>query len=80
VLLALAGRSPLDPDPSLVSPGIFGFAAFFFMAVALYFLVKSMNARLRNVRFRQAELDAQEAERAQAAGVKDTKDSGAPSA
>jgi hypothetical protein len=80
VFLALAGRSPLDPDPSLVSPGIFGFAAFFFMAVALYFLVRSMNSRLRTVRFHQAELDAQEAERAKAAEQGETPDRGAPSA
>jgi hypothetical protein len=66
-LSLLSGRSDLDPDPSLVSPGILGFAAFFFLAVALYFLVRSMNGRLRRLGYRAAELEAREAEAAEQA-------------
>jgi hypothetical protein len=61
VLSLAAGRSVIDPDPNLVSPGILGFLAFFFLAIALYFLVRSMNGRLRRMNFRAAEIEAAQA-------------------
>lgn len=54
-------------DPNVVSPGILGFLAFFFLAVALYLLVRNMNGHLRRMRYRAEELErAEQAERAQA--------------
>jgi hypothetical protein len=45
-----------------VGPGIWGFISFLFLAVALWFLVRNMNSRLRRMAYRdreQAEADAQ---------------------
>lgn len=47
------------PVDQSVSPGIAGFLAFFFLAIALWLLMRSMNTRLRNVRY----LEKTEAER-----------------
>ena len=44
-----------------IGPGIWGFIAFFVLAVALWLLVRNMNARLRRMAYRdreQAEADA----------------------
>jgi hypothetical protein len=35
-----------------VGPGIYGFIAFFVLAVALWFLVRNMNSRLRRMAYR----------------------------
>ena len=35
-----------------VGPGIWGFVAFFVLAVALWFLVRNMNSRLRRMAYR----------------------------
>lgn len=56
-------------DPNTVSPGILGFLAFLFLAVALYFLVRNMNGHLRRVRYRAAELERDEARAAAEAGA-----------
>jgi hypothetical protein len=63
VLGAVPAASINLDDPNSVSPGILGFIAFFVLAVALYLLVRNMNAHLRRVRYRQ---EAEEAEEAQA--------------
>ena len=47
-------------DPNVVSPGILGFLAFFFLAVALYLLLRNMNGHLRRLGYRAAELEKQE--------------------
>lgn len=44
---------------AMVSPGLWGFVAFFVLAVALYLLMRNMNARMRRMSYR-----AQERERA----------------
>jgi hypothetical protein len=49
---------------SLVSPGLWGFVAFFVLALALYLLMRNMNARMRRMSYRSQEL-AREAERAE---------------
>jgi len=49
---------------SLVSPGLWGFVAFFVLALALYLLMRNMNARMRRMSYRSQEL-AKEAERAE---------------
>ncbi|MGW5241863.1 hypothetical protein ACWEOW_23260 [Monashia sp. NPDC004114] len=38
-----------------IGPGIWGFIAFFVLAVALWFLVRNMNARLRRMAYRDRE-------------------------
>ena len=55
-----------DAPSSLVSPGIWGFLAFFVLAVALYLLMRNMNARMRKMSYRAEELRRQaEAEAAE---------------
>ena len=49
---------------SLVSPGLWGFVAFFVLALALYLLMRNMNARMRRMSYRSQEL-AREAEQAE---------------
>ena len=51
---------------SMVSPGLWGFLAFFVLAVALYLLMRNMNARMRRMSYRSQEL-AREAEEQEAA-------------
>lgn len=51
-------------DPNLVTPGVWGFAAIAFVALAVIALVFDMMRRVRRVRYRadvQAELDAEQA-------------------
>ncbi|WP_076259684.1 hypothetical protein [Intrasporangium flavum] len=38
-----------------IGPGIWGFIAFFVLAVALWFLVRNMNSRLRRMAYRDRE-------------------------
>ncbi|QGN59177.1 hypothetical protein [Nostocoides sp. HKS02] len=47
----------MNGEPStLISPGIWGFLAFFVLAVALYLLMRNMNARMRRMSYRAEEL------------------------
>ncbi|WP_347355039.1 hypothetical protein [Intrasporangium sp.] len=55
-----------------VGPGILGFIAVFVLAVALWFLMRNMNARMRRMAYR--ERDRLEQERQQQEGA----DGGAP--
>lgn len=57
---------------AMVSPGLWGFVAFFVLAVALYLLMRNMNARMRRMSYRAEELQ-REAE-AEAAVKKSRKD------
>jgi hypothetical protein len=43
-----------------IGPGIWGFIAFFVLAVALWFLVRNMNSRLRRMAYRDRERAQQE--------------------
>ena len=59
------GQTPLDAD--LVTPGLWGFLLLFFLAIAVYFLGRSMARRVRGVNQRarleqeaQAEREAAE--------------------
>jgi hypothetical protein len=38
------------PDPSVVTPGVGGFAVFFFLAVVLFFLARSLGKHMRRAR------------------------------
>ncbi len=49
-----------------ISAGLGGFLAFFLLAVALYLLMRNMNARMRRMAYRE-ELEAKAAEDAQSA-------------
>ncbi len=48
----------MNPANQAVSGGIGGFLAFFLLACALWLLMRNMNSRLRNVKYRE-ELDAE---------------------
>ena len=43
----------MNPESVDVTAGLGGFLAFFLLAVALYFLMRNMNARLRRMSYRQ---------------------------
>jgi hypothetical protein len=58
-LAAVAAEPPTAPDPDAVSPGLGGFLVVFALALATWFLARSMTGRLRNVR-RRAELEERE--------------------
>lgn len=61
---ATVGRTvtaaPTPSDNSM--PGLGSFIVFAFLAVALYFLLKNMNARLRRMSYREKEREAAERE------------------
>ena len=50
----------MSPESVDVTAGLGGFLAFFLLAVALYFLMRNMNARLRRLAYRE-EQEAKEA-------------------
>lgn len=52
---------------AMVSPGLWGFVAFFVLALALYLLMRNMNARMRRMSYR-AEERQREAEELTARG------------
>ena len=60
VLLPGVGTPDTPSDDSM--PGLGSFIVFAFMAVALYFLLKNMNARLRRMSYREKEREAAERE------------------
>jgi hypothetical protein len=43
----------MSPESVDVTAGLGGFLAFFVLALALYFLMRNMNARLRRMAYRQ---------------------------
>ncbi len=45
-----------DAPSAMVSPGLWGFVAFFVLAIALYLLMRNMNARMRRMSYRSEEL------------------------
>jgi hypothetical protein len=51
----------MNPESVDVTAGLGGFLAFFLLAVALYFLMRNMNSRLRRMAYRD-ELDAKAAD------------------
>ena len=54
-------------EPSTIGPGLGAFIAFFFLAVALWLLMRNMTARMRRMAYRErdriAALEAQQAAR-----------------
>ncbi len=51
--LVLAATTPTGPEPEDVTPGLLGFTVVALMALALWFLLRSMTKRLRKVRFEE---------------------------
>jgi large-conductance mechanosensitive channel len=51
----------MDPESVDVTAGLEGFLAFFLLAVALYLLMRNMNARMRRMAYRE-EQDAKAAD------------------
>lgn len=49
--------TPTEIDPSRVTPGALGFLAIVFMAVAIFFLWKSMSKQLKRIDFDEAATD-----------------------
>jgi len=64
----------MNPESVDVTAGLGGFLAFFLLAVALYFLMRNMNARLRRMAYREE----QEAKAADEGSPPDQPDSAVP--
>lgn len=43
----------MDPESVAVTAGLGGFLSFFLLALALYFLMRNMNARMRRMAYRE---------------------------
>ena len=43
----------MDPESVRITAGLSGFVVFFLLAVALYLLMRNMNARLRRMAYRE---------------------------
>ena len=64
----------MSPESVDVTAGLGGFLAFFLLAVALYFLMRNMNTRLRNLAYREE----QEARDPENGSPRDRPDSASP--
>ena len=64
----------MDPESVDVTAGLEGFLAFFLLAVALYLLMRNMNARMRRMAYREE----QEAKAADDESGTDRSDSSGP--
>lgn len=64
--LTSAALSTTETPSDDSMPGLGSFIVFVFLAVALYFLLKNMNARLRRMSYREKERAAAEAAEAEA--------------
>ena len=66
---------------SALGPGVGAFIAFFFLAVALYFLMRNMNGRMRRMAYRErdrlADLEADASPRAGEGGSPESGSGGA---
>jgi flagellar biosynthesis/type III secretory pathway M-ring protein FliF/YscJ len=60
LLLSLV-TSQTPPDPESVSPGLWGFAVVFVLAIVVWLLMRNMTGRLRRLRFREEERQRREA-------------------
>ena len=62
----------MSPESVDVTAGLGGFLAFFLLALALYFLMRNMNTRLRNLAYREE----QEAKASESGSVDQTDSAG----
>ncbi len=65
----------MDPESVDVTAGLEGFLAFFLLAVALYFLMRNMNARMRRMAYRE-EQEGPDTDGSDSSGPKDDPDLG----
>jgi flagellar biosynthesis/type III secretory pathway M-ring protein FliF/YscJ len=59
--LASTASAASTPDPESVSPGLWGFAVVFVLAVVVWLLMRNMTGHLRRLRFREEERQRREA-------------------
>lgn len=57
-LFATMATAPVEPDPSLVTPGLFGLVMVLALGVAVAFLFRSMNRQIKRVDFPESEVGA----------------------
>ena len=62
-------------DENLITPGVFGFAVTFFVALATILLLVDMSRRMRRLRYRAEVQEQLEAERAEAEAPRASKKS-----
>jgi hypothetical protein len=62
-----------DAPSAMVSPGLWGFVAFFVLALALYLLMRNMNARMRRMSYRAEELQREAEEKSGKDGTTEAK-------
>ncbi|WP_154795339.1 hypothetical protein [Occultella kanbiaonis] len=62
------------PDPSVVTPGVGGFAVFFFLAVVLFFLARSLGKHMRRARTNAATQERTDGDATGTAGTADPTD------
>ena len=48
----------MDPESVAVTAGLGGFVSFFLLAIALYFLMRNMTARMRRMAYREEQAKA----------------------
>lgn len=61
-LLGTATTPPVEPDPAIVTPGLFGLVMILLLGLVVVFLYKSMNRQLKRVDFPESADDAAEHE------------------
>jgi hypothetical protein len=71
----------MDPESVDVTAGLEGFLAFFLLAVALYFLMRNMNMRMRRMAYREeqgnfSEDDGPDTDPSESSGPEDRPDLG----
>lgn len=56
-MLLVTAAVPVEPDPSLVTPGAFGLLLTVFLGIAVFLLARSMFRRIKRVDFPEAPTD-----------------------
>ena len=77
-LLLTVVTSQTPPDPESVSPGLWGFAVVFVLAIVVWLLMRNMTGRLRRLRFREEERMRREAAEREWSGRDDDEEPPAP--
>lgn len=58
----MLATAPVEPDPSIVTPGLLGLVMVLALGLAIVFLYKSMNRQLKRVDFPEPGAEADESE------------------
>ncbi len=78
LLLAPAEGAGSTPDPDTVTPGVVGFLAIAFVAIATILLVIDMLRRVRRIRYRGEIREQLERERAEAEAAREPDEGSTP--